>query len=53
MAAIATLAPQRFEQGLKRRFTATEHHALQLHEVDCDGYFTMKRHEYLRQQAVQ
>ena len=52
LGALAVPAPQRFEESLERWFTATEHHALQLHEVDHDDYVTMKRHEYLRQQTL-
>jgi hypothetical protein len=52
LGALATPAPQRFEESLERWFTATERYALQLHEVDHDAYLTMKRREYLRQQAL-
>src|SRR5687768_10872304 len=51
LSAIATPAPQRLEESLERWYTATEHYALQLHEVDHDDYITMKRNEYLRQQT--
>jgi hypothetical protein len=51
--ALATPAPQRFEQSLERWFVATERYALQLHEVDRNTYFGMKRREYLRQQTLQ
>ena len=51
--AFATPAPQRFEQSLERWFAATERYALQLHEVDRNTYFAMKRREYLRQQTLQ
>jgi len=47
----ASPAPQRFELSLERWFSATERYALQLHEVDHDGYVAMKRREYQRQQA--
>jgi hypothetical protein len=50
LGALSTPASERFEESLKRWFTATERHALQLHEVDRDAYLTMKRREYLRQQ---
>ena len=50
LGALATPAPERFEESLERWFTATERYALQLHEVDHDAYLTMKRREYLRQQ---
>ena len=46
-------ASERFEESLERWFDATEHHALQLYEVERDAYLTMKRHEYLRQQSLQ
>jgi hypothetical protein len=52
LGALATPAPQRFEDSLERWFTATERYALQLHEVDHDAYIAMKRREYLRQQAA-
>jgi hypothetical protein len=51
LGALATPAPQRFEESLERWFAATEHYALQLHEMDHDTYIAMKRREYLRQQA--
>jgi hypothetical protein len=50
LGALTAPAPERFEESLKRWFTATERYALQLHEVDYDAYLTMKRREYLRQQ---
>jgi hypothetical protein len=50
--ALATPAPQRFEESIERWFTATERYARQLHEVERGDYLTMKRDEYLRQQAV-
>lgn len=53
LGALAAPAPQRFEQSLEHWFTATERYALQLHEVDRDTYFAMKRREYLRQQTLQ
>jgi len=53
LGALATPAPQRFEESLERWFAATERYALQLHEVDHDAYVTMKRREYLRQQTVE
>jgi hypothetical protein len=51
LSAVATPAPQRFEESLERWYTATERYALQLHEVDHDDYVAMKRNEYLRQQT--
>lgn len=52
LGALATPAPERFEESLERWFTATERYALQLHEVDHDAYLTMKRREHLRQQQM-
>ena len=51
LSAVDTPAPRRFEESLKRWYTATERYALQLHEVDQNSYITMKRNEYLRQHA--
>jgi len=51
LGALATPPPQRFEQSLERWFTGTERYAPQLHEVDRNTYFAMKRREYLRQQT--
>ena len=45
-------AAQRFEQSLEHWFADTERFARQLHEVSQDDYMTMKRGQYLRQQAV-
>jgi hypothetical protein len=45
-------APQRFEQSIERWFADTERFARQLREVKHDDYITMKRGQYLRQQAV-
>lgn len=50
LGALATPAPERFEESLERWFTATELYAIQLHEVDHDAYIAMKRREYQRQQ---
>ena len=52
LGALATPAPQRFEESLERWFSSTERYALQLHEVDHDAYVSMKRSEYLRQQTL-
>jgi hypothetical protein len=52
LGALATPAPQRFEQSLERWFSATERYARQLHELDHDAYLAMKRREYQRQQAA-
>jgi len=53
LGALATPAPARFEESLKRWFNATELYARQLREIDRDTYFAMKRSEYLRQQTAQ
>jgi len=53
LGALATPAPARFEQSLERWFNATELYPRQLHEIDRDAYFSMKRSEYLRQQTAQ
>jgi hypothetical protein len=50
--ALGNPAPQRFEQSLERWFADTERFARQLREVKHDDYITMKRGQYLRQQAV-
>lgn len=50
--ALGSPAPQRFEQSLERWFADTERFARQLREVKHDDYITMKRGQYLRQQAV-
>ena len=52
LSALATPAPDRFDESLERWFTATERYALQLHEVDHDVYIEMKRREHLRQQQT-
>jgi hypothetical protein len=45
-------AAQRFELSLDRWFVGTERFARQLHEVTRDDYLTLKRSQYLRQQAA-
>jgi hypothetical protein len=50
--ALGSPPPQRFEQSLERWFTDTERFARQLREVKHDDYISMKRGQYLRQQAV-
>ena len=49
--ALASPAPQRFEQSLERWFADTERFARQLHEVEHDDYIRMKRGQYLRQRG--
>jgi hypothetical protein len=50
--ALGSPAPQRFEQSIERWFADTERFARQLREVKHDDYITMKRGQYLRQQAA-
>jgi hypothetical protein len=50
--ALGSPADQRFEQSLERWFADTERFARQLREVQRDDYISMKRGQYLRQQAV-
>jgi hypothetical protein len=50
--ALGSPAEQRFEQSLERWFADTERFARQLREVQHDDYISMKRGQYLRQQAV-
>ena len=52
LGALATPAPERFEQSLERWFSATELYPRQLREIDRDAYFAMKRSEYARQQTT-
>ncbi len=49
--ALGSPAPQRFEQSIERWFVDTERFARQLREVKHDDYISMKRSQYLRQQA--
>ena len=44
-------AAARFEQRLQSWFSATEHYARQLHELDRAAYLEMKHAEYQRQQT--
>lgn len=53
LGALETPAPARFERSLERWFNATELYSRQLHEIDREAYFSMKRSEYLRQQTAQ
>jgi hypothetical protein len=50
---LASSGPGQLETRLQGWFTATEHYALQLHEMNKNEYLVMKRAEYIRQQAVQ
>jgi hypothetical protein len=45
LAALGAPPGQRLEERLKDWFDATEHYALQLHELDEDAYLEMKRRE--------
>jgi hypothetical protein len=51
VAASRAPAATQFEQSLQSWFTATEHYARQLHEMDRAPYLEMKRSEYQRQQT--
>ncbi len=42
---------QRFEDGLARCYAASERYARQLHELERDDYFAIKRREYARQHS--
>ena len=50
--ALGSPAPQRFEQSLERWYADTERFSRQLREVSHDDYITMKRGQFLRQQAL-
>jgi len=50
--ALGSPAEQRFEQSIEGWFAGTERFARQLREVKHDDYISMKRGQYLRQQAV-
>ena len=50
LGALSTPPPEQFEKRLQSWFASTELYPRQLHEVDRDTYFDMKRREYLRQQ---
>jgi len=43
---------QQLEKRLRDWFAATERHALQLHEIDENEYFEMKRREVVRPQQT-
>jgi hypothetical protein len=53
LGALAAPASERFERSLDLWFSATELYPRQLHEIDRDTYFAMKRSEYIRQQTIQ
>jgi hypothetical protein len=50
---LAAPGAQQFPQRLAHWFNATERYARQLREVERTAYFSMKRHEYARQQSLQ
>lgn len=52
LGASATPPPVRLQHRLQTWFTGTERYPRQLHEVDRNTYFEMKRSEYLRQQTM-
>lgn len=49
LGALSAPPQARFEQGLRDWFAATEHYALQLHELEQAEYLDMKRREKSRQ----
>ena len=51
LAGLAAPPAQQAEKRFQLWFDATEKYAPQLHEVERDGYLSMKRGEYQRQQA--
>jgi hypothetical protein len=52
LAALGAPQPEQFEKRLQNWFSSTERYSRQLHEVNREGYFAMKRNEYQRQQAM-
>lgn len=53
LAALATPPKDQLEKRLQYWYNATDQYARQLHEVERDDYFKMKRKEYQRQQVAQ
>ncbi|MDO9366911.1 MAG: hypothetical protein Q7T58_11350, partial [Methylotenera sp.] len=53
LATLATPAKAQLEQRLLLWYNANEKYSRQLHEVERDEYFKMKRKEYQRQQVAQ
>lgn len=53
LAALATPPKDQLEKRLQSWYNATDQYARQLHEVERDDYFEMKRKEYQRQQVTQ
>jgi hypothetical protein len=50
--ALSGAAPARFEKRLRDWYAATEQYARQLHEIEPEEYFNMKRHDNARQQLA-
>lgn len=53
LAALTTPPKDQLEKRLQHWYNATDQYARQLHEVERDDYFKMKRREYRRQQVAQ
>lgn len=53
LAALTTLPRDQLEKRMQYWYNATDQYARQLHEVERDDYFAMKRKEYQRQQVPQ
>ncbi|HUX83534.1 MAG TPA: hypothetical protein VMV35_11940 [Halothiobacillus sp.] len=53
LAALTTPPKDQLEKRLQHWYNATDQYARQLHEVERDDYFKMKRKEYQRQQVAQ
>lgn len=53
LAALTAPPKDQFEERLQHWYNATDRYARQLHEVERDEYFEMKRKEYQRQQVAQ
>ena len=52
LAALTAPPKDQLEKRLQYWFNATEQYARQLHEVERNDYFEMKRKEYQRQQTA-
>lgn len=53
LAALTTPPKDQLEKRLQHWYNSTDQYARQLHEVERDDYFEMKRKEYQRQQVAQ
>ena len=53
LASMAHSSEQQFEYSLQHWYNGSEQYALQLHEVEKNDYFDMKRSELIRQQVAQ